>query len=205
MKKMSTIILLIALSFLIAGCNSIKIPDLVGLEESHATDALKNNGFLVQIQKEYDDKVPKGSVMKTDPLSGVPVDKESKVVLYISKGPKMIQSKSSVLSWYSVYGSNGDNWEFENPRIEEENLVMRMRPEINSKYEISWDEYGSSTLKDGSNKSFPVKFTKTLDYYVLEIPLGDLEDKRVTSIDIILYYKIDGKQRSTDFSLVISW
>lgn len=205
MKKISTVILLIALSFVLVGCNSIKVPDLVGLEESHATDALKKNGFLVQIQKQYDDNIVRGSVIKTDPLSGVSVEKETKVVLYISNGPRIIQSKGSYLTWYTVYGSSGDNWNFENPRVEEDNLIVRMKPEINSRFKIVWDNYGYAKLKDGSNKSFPVKFTQFAEYYILEIPLGELEDKRITSIDFTLAYRIDGEQRFTDFSLVINW
>ena len=39
MKKISTIIILFVLSFMLVGCNSVKVPDLIGIQESYAIEA----------------------------------------------------------------------------------------------------------------------------------------------------------------------
>ena len=109
------------------------------------------------------------------------------------------------MSWGFVYGSTRDDWTFDNPIINEGNLVMKMRPSLNSTYNITWDGYGYASLKEGANKSFPLTFTSVSDYYVLTVPLGDLDDVKISSIDFQLSYRIGTTQRVLSFNLIINW
>lgn len=71
------------------GESGITIPDVTKKSVSDATKMLEDLGLIVSGTKEaYSDTVDKGDVSGTDPVIGSSVEKNTKVTLIISKGPK---------------------------------------------------------------------------------------------------------------------
>ncbi|MFC3981271.1 Stk1 family PASTA domain-containing Ser/Thr kinase [Streptosporangium jomthongense] len=70
---------------------TIVVPVLTGKNVNVAQSEARALGFLVEIGKpENDEKVQKGNVIRTDPIAGTTVDKQSKIVLFPSDGPKRV-------------------------------------------------------------------------------------------------------------------
>ncbi len=70
---------------------SIKVPELIGKNVKVAEEQAKQSGFIVEIGKpENDEKAPKGNVIRTEPIAGTEVEKNSKITLIASDGPKRV-------------------------------------------------------------------------------------------------------------------
>ncbi len=70
----------------------VVVPTVRDLAQSDAVQVLKEAGLVPndEIYYIYDDTIPVGNVVKTEPLEGRVVRKNRKVDLYISKGPEFI-------------------------------------------------------------------------------------------------------------------
>ena len=53
-------------------------------------DALKGN-LVAKYEEIFDDKIPAGQVVKTDPQQGAPLERGQTVVIYLSKGPDKVK------------------------------------------------------------------------------------------------------------------
>lgn len=74
------------------GLPLIKVPTLVDIDIKIAQDIIKNYGLQVgSIDKEFSDTVPVDSVIRQDPQLDTQVEKNSKVNLVISQGPKTVK------------------------------------------------------------------------------------------------------------------
>lgn len=79
---------------------------LVGKSQSEAVRQLNNNGFNTNIMQENSDSVAAGNVTRVDPAEGSTVSQGATITVYISSGPKMIDTPSqSSLSKYAGTGS----------------------------------------------------------------------------------------------------
>ncbi|SMF22436.1 serine/threonine-protein kinase [Cellulosimicrobium cellulans J34] len=63
---------------------------LVEASRTEATTVLDDAGLRHTIEERYDDAVPEGAVVVTDPASGEPVRKDGSVLLVVSKGVRML-------------------------------------------------------------------------------------------------------------------
>jgi eukaryotic-like serine/threonine-protein kinase len=77
--------------FVSNGPGTVKVPDLVGLAEADAKRRVRNAGLRPGTERESSVKVPAGIVIRTDPSSGRPVDRNSTVTLVLSSGPEQVQ------------------------------------------------------------------------------------------------------------------
>lgn len=69
----------------------VKLKDLSGEEEFDATLWLKRNGITYEIRYEFDDDIPAGKAIATNPKEGTLITQsETTVTLIISKGPKIV-------------------------------------------------------------------------------------------------------------------
>lgn len=74
------------------GLAPAKVPSLVDIDIKIAQDIIKNYGLQVgSIDKEFSDTVPVDSVIRQDPQADTKVEKNSKVNLVISQGPKTVK------------------------------------------------------------------------------------------------------------------
>ncbi len=79
---------------------------LVGKPRNEAVRRLNNNGFNTNIMPENSDSVAAGNVTRVNPAEGSTVSQGATITVYISSGPKMIDTPSqSSLSKYAGTGS----------------------------------------------------------------------------------------------------
>ncbi|WP_406317033.1 Stk1 family PASTA domain-containing Ser/Thr kinase [Streptosporangium sp. NBC_01639] len=77
--------------WLFSQSTTIVVPKLVGKNVTIAEGEAKQIGFVVEIGKaENSEDVPKGNVIRTDPVAGAEVEGKSKLILIASAGPKRI-------------------------------------------------------------------------------------------------------------------
>ena len=65
----------------------VDVPAVRNVSQDQAEESLRNEGLKVTVKKEYDDSIPSGSAIKTDPREGTQVEKDSTVTLVVSEGP----------------------------------------------------------------------------------------------------------------------
>jgi serine/threonine-protein kinase len=65
----------------------VPVPDVAGKSPEEATAALQAAGFLVAQETPYDETVPAGQVIGTDPKAGTGTPRDSTVKLLVSNGP----------------------------------------------------------------------------------------------------------------------
>ena len=78
-----------ALSFSIAveeETELIEVPDVVGMEESTAKNALQNGGFVVTVYQEPSSSVEEGYVIRQNPISGSLREENAGIIIYVSSG-----------------------------------------------------------------------------------------------------------------------
>lgn len=68
----------------------ITVPDVAGQSFEQANAAVIQAGLIPERAEEASDSVPKGSVIRTDPLPGTKVDEGFRVRLYVSTGPAKV-------------------------------------------------------------------------------------------------------------------
>jgi len=69
------------------GPRPVKVPDVSQRTYDDAAAILRGIGLVAQRQDKYDDKVPAGRVMSTNPAAGTTVDAGKTVTVVVSKGP----------------------------------------------------------------------------------------------------------------------
>ena len=74
------------------------MPDLVG-EQQETAERILNAQELdldIVIVEDFDSTIPVGEIIKTEPISGEPLQTEQQVVLHISKGPELVEIKNII-------------------------------------------------------------------------------------------------------------
>ena len=74
--------------FMFWSSTQTKVPQLVGLTQSQATESISNAELSAEIKLVFSEVVAKGIVISADPTSGSAVGKDQIVTLTISKGPE---------------------------------------------------------------------------------------------------------------------
>ena len=199
----------------------IEIPDIEGTDETTAKNLLSSNGLIPKIEQEYDDFVEKGNVIRTDPVIGTKVEKNSKVTVYISKGASRIYFKSGNITWSRV--STGDDyWEANTPYIEEEVLYIPCK-KVKFSVPLKWDDnlnkgelLGEASINDTFDKTVPVraKYEKQSwnanaeQSFTLEIPLSELNVDKPTDLYLRLFAYINNdnsNQINVRVSFTLTW
>ncbi|GAA4182765.1 Stk1 family PASTA domain-containing Ser/Thr kinase [Streptosporangium oxazolinicum] len=71
--------------------SKVTIPPLASQTEEAATKALTALGLKVKTAQEYNDEIPKGSVIGTDPAADTEVEKNAEVTLTVSRGIEKVE------------------------------------------------------------------------------------------------------------------
>jgi serine/threonine-protein kinase len=69
----------------------VPVTQVDGQNAADAQAALERDGFVVTVRQDYDDVVPVGVVIGTNPPKGSSAPRESEIVLIVSKGPTPVQ------------------------------------------------------------------------------------------------------------------
>lgn len=70
------------------GDEPVKIPEVAGMTEEDAVEALRNMDLIPKVVTVMDEEVGQGYVIETDPAEGSEVDAGSQVTVYVSGGPE---------------------------------------------------------------------------------------------------------------------
>ena len=73
------------------GPEPIPLPDVVNEEYDKAKEILEEYGWIVVVEKGYDDNVAKDHIINTIPSAGVPVIRGKGITLTVCKGPEHIE------------------------------------------------------------------------------------------------------------------
>jgi serine/threonine-protein kinase len=72
------------------GPTTVRVPDVLGLSESEARKRVNRAHLKPTVQGESSSKVAEGNVIRSDPGSGVAIDRGSRVILIVSTGPERV-------------------------------------------------------------------------------------------------------------------
>lgn len=204
--------LLILLILLLLNMNKVKIPDLYKVSEESAISILQNNGLIPQIVYEYNDLYDEGIVFNTVPYSGEKIDKNSTVIVYVSKGPSSFTSLNSTIEWYHINSNNPDEWTFNSPYIMEDYLYIDCTSTFGTSF--TWEGFGTASINDTFSKKVPVNIITDNEKVVadketsftLKVSVADLDVKKPTTLYMKLVV-LDKNQKQIDINInfSISW
>ena len=72
-----------------SGPNEVSVPDFSGMSKSEAQNAAKEAGLTANFEEDYDNQVPAGQVIRSNPSAGEKVKKNSSVTVTLSKGSNL--------------------------------------------------------------------------------------------------------------------
>lgn len=200
----------------------VKLPDVSDTDLDSAKAVLINKGFLITIKEKYSDTVPKGNVIGTEPEGGTMLEENSKIVLLVSKGPSLIDSKNSTISWYPLDSKSPDKWEFASPFIVDEYLYILCAPTFGVDFCFKNTGFGTASISDTFDKQTPIRLfdSDLLDFpeekqvkkgeeqeFYIRIPLAQLDSDRPTHVACRISVLVGAKkeERNIDVSFSISW
>jgi eukaryotic-like serine/threonine-protein kinase len=76
--------------FVSNGPNTAKVPDVLGLSEVDARSRIRRAGFKPFLEREGSAKVAAGTVIRSDPSAGARIERDSRVTLFVSTGPRTV-------------------------------------------------------------------------------------------------------------------
>jgi hypothetical protein len=220
MRKMLSALVLVASSLVLVGCSAAgtEVPDLAKTDEASASTFLLNQDLLPEIVYEYSDSIESGFVVKTEPGSGEVVSPGTKVKVFVSEGPRRVESKDSNLEWTYV-GYAADDWNFSSPYIEDKMLVIETY-DVKFGTALEWRKGDSSTtgfgraaINDRFDKAVPISFEfekkkvtagEKQDFKIL-VPTSDLDNGQPTTLYLELYAKVGGSPRDVKINFTITW
>jgi serine/threonine-protein kinase len=108
--------------FVSNGPSTVRVPDVVGLDQTDARRRLRSADLRVEVERESSTKIPEGTVIRTDPGPGRPAERDSAVTLVVSSGPSQVTVPSVV----------GETQEDAVARLREEGLSPIVRERASS-------------------------------------------------------------------------
>lgn len=201
MKKILSLTLAVLLLLMtLTACGGKSVPDVANTDEATAKSILSANSLIPSIKYIYDDTVEEGNVISTEPAALTTVSENTKITVYISKGPSYLEASDARISWYHL-SDKEDKWEFYTPYIEEGVLYIKC-DNVTFGCAMTWqDSYNNGTIigiasvTDSFDKTIPVsaKYQKKSwkanesQSFTLEIPLKDLNTSKPTDMYLRLY------------------
>jgi serine/threonine-protein kinase len=76
--------------FVSNGPSTARVPDVLGLNQVDARRRVRRAGFRPVLSREGSAKVPEGSVIRSDPGAGARIERDSRVTLFVSTGPRAV-------------------------------------------------------------------------------------------------------------------
>ena len=90
-----------------SGPNEVSVPNFTGMSKSDAQNAAKEAGLTVNFEEDYDNQVPAGQVIRSNPSAGEKVKKNSSVTVTLSKGSNLSNFTVDVVANFT--GGENDN------------------------------------------------------------------------------------------------
>ncbi len=220
--KLKLIVVFILLVFLVSCTKKIEIPDVVGADVESVKDLLVRNEILPKIEYKYNDFVEEGLVISTDPSIGTSVDKNESIIVYVSKGKEVIESKSSLTTLYNISGIHNfkqDEFGFSNPKIMRDTLIIDFFIFFNSNKNFEWsdpynsgDGYGTAIITNENSYEIPLQVLPLSNEikefekhkFTIRFPITDLKSKP-TTISTFLVIEVNEVRYQLQIDFTISW
>ncbi|MCJ0536863.1 Stk1 family PASTA domain-containing Ser/Thr kinase [Enterococcus cecorum] len=90
-----------------SGPNEVSVPNFTGMSKSDAQNDAKEAGLTVNFEEDYDNQVPAGQVIRSNPSAGEKVKKNSSVTVTLSKGSNLSNFTVDVVANFT--GGENDN------------------------------------------------------------------------------------------------
>ncbi|KAF0206908.1 MAG: hypothetical protein FD171_2146 [Actinobacteria bacterium] len=76
-----------------AGIAQVEVPNVVGMSEADAISTIEQAelGVALPVLREFSKDVPEGTVISSEPLTGIQVPRGSKIVIVVSKGTELLK------------------------------------------------------------------------------------------------------------------
>lgn len=199
---------------------TIKIPDVVSLDESTAKTLLAQKGLIPKVEYMWHNDIAEGNVVKTYPVILSEVEEDSIVTIYISKGPRFYYLDSAVGRMWNVTGIEAFDWEegtkgFYTPYVEEGYLCIEMYLCCVSDYSLKfYGDFGTASINDTFDKTVPIDVIYDSQYvnnsggktsFTVKIPLKDLGVQKPTNMYIEFDFVVDGDRETFKASFDLSW
>lgn len=198
------------------------MPDVKNASEETAVAILVKNEFIPITEYEYSNSIETGKVIRTSPMIGSELEKNSSIIIYVSKGAKKINSIDSRMSLYNISGIAEfklGEWGFYTPYIDDETLYIDIYLKFSTSKSIKWNnpqeqEYGIGTaiIVDENNKQVPFTIQYDRDIvantsyqFTAKLPLNDLTNKKPTNINFITGIMLNDVYKELKFDTTISW
>ncbi len=81
----------------------VPVPYVAGMDASVAETAVRSADLVPQLEEVFDDDVPEGDVVETDPAADTQVEEGSTVVLTVSKGPSEVEVPGDLVGQSEAY------------------------------------------------------------------------------------------------------
>ncbi len=218
-KRIISIVLIINIFTMYSSCSKTKnyteIPDVIDVKESIAIKVLTNVGFIPVIEYVFNNTVETGCVSGTSVSAGEKAEINSKITVFISKGPVTVHSVDSGMEWWNI-SEGKDYWDFEDPYIYKNVLHIPCK-DVCFSVPVKWYDRcseglinGVATVADGNLKVIPVSavYQKQAwkqgekQNFILKIPLDDLKLEKPTDIYLKLYLEND---KTVYVNFYITW
>ena len=202
---------------------TVKVPDVSGIEEEKAKTSVESKGLLPAVIYEYSDKIDRGVVIRTDLEVEAEVDCNSKITLFVSRGPSHVKAKLGTVKWENIDKENPDKWTFAAPEIKDGYLYILCRTTFGSDFTFK-DRGGGSAVSGDERGFFNTEASieilhrdlSVLDYglsvsagdtkdFVIKIPLDELGDDRPSLVECAINYIKDGKEAEMSVKFGIAW
>ncbi len=73
------------------GVEELEVPDLIGMTESDAIRLVRDSGFEIDIQREFNSDVPDGQVFSQSPEAGTMALPEDLITIVVSRGTQLVR------------------------------------------------------------------------------------------------------------------
>ncbi|MBR5180139.1 MAG: YARHG domain-containing protein [Lachnospiraceae bacterium] len=198
----------------------IEIPDLAGVDCDSAKESILKKNLLPVIEYEYSPVITKGTVIRTNPLNGVKVEEDSKVTIYVSKGPAGYTAVDGTIEWYSLGNTVRDEWKFVNPQILEDSLYISCELIPGVAFEFKNSGFGVGSLTDTFDKTVPIRLLKSdltsfennktirageaVNFFIV-IPLDQLDSEFPTHIACRLVVLVNSVETNIEVKFSMHW
>lgn len=207
---------LIITIFVMISMNRVEMPNLYNVSQSTAETILGSNNLIPSVEYIYDDFVSEGNVVRTSPYAYSKVEKNSVVVVYVSKGPSFIDSQNATIEWYHITNYAKDEWNFRRPYIEEGYLYIECDAVFAKSF--NWKGtgttgFGEASINDSFDKKIPLDIitdnlnvsAKKEHSLTLKMSINDLDVKKTTTLYTKLIAEENGRQFEVFVNFTISW
>lgn len=177
----------------------VKVPELSGVDTYTAKNVLSSKGLIPAVEYMYHPSIEEGQVIRTKPPANTVTERDSKVILYVSKGPAHYYAANAKISWHNISG-NRDDWSFDTPFVYEGVLYIdcMVRFAVEGAWKDTYNSgniYGIASTSESFKKYIPIEVkyeqkewaAREKQRIIFTIPLEELNETRPNAVYIQLY------------------